>query len=72
MQMVKAAEITYFCHVCSEYALWLMSGLYFAKMQNGEVFVFTGMLDAVTDVHQLTIVLAHEMAHVVLGHAVSI
>ncbi|XP_033821611.1 metalloendopeptidase OMA1, mitochondrial [Periophthalmus magnuspinnatus] len=38
-------------------------------LSNGKVFVFTGMLDAVTDVHQLTIVLGHEMAHALLGHS---
>nr|XP_061790666.1 metalloendopeptidase OMA1, mitochondrial [Nerophis lumbriciformis] len=38
-------------------------------LPNGKVFMFTGMLQAVTDIHQLTIVLAHEMAHALLGHA---
>ncbi|XP_035503447.1 metalloendopeptidase OMA1, mitochondrial isoform X2 [Scophthalmus maximus] len=38
-------------------------------LPNGKVFMFTGMLDAVADVHQLTIVLGHEMAHAVLGHS---
>lgn len=33
--------------------------------------MFTGMLDVITDIHQLTVVLGHEMAHAVLGHAVS-
>ncbi|XP_068175483.1 metalloendopeptidase OMA1, mitochondrial isoform X2 [Antennarius striatus] len=37
-------------------------------LPNGEVFMFTGMLEAVADVHQLTIVLGHEMAHAMLGH----
>lgn len=41
-------------------------------MQNGDVFVYTGMLEAVADIHQLTFVLGHEMAHALLGHAVSI
>ncbi|XP_036609201.1 metalloendopeptidase OMA1, mitochondrial isoform X2 [Trichosurus vulpecula] len=35
----------------------------------GQVFVFTGLLEAVTDVHQLTFLLGHEIAHAVLGHA---
>ncbi|XP_077390453.1 metalloendopeptidase OMA1, mitochondrial [Festucalex cinctus] len=39
-------------------------------LPNGKVFVFTGMLEAVADVHQLLIVLGHEMAHALLGHAV--
>lgn len=38
-------------------------------LPNGKVFIFTGMLDAVADVHQLTIVLGHEMAHALLGHS---
>ncbi|XP_051929145.1 metalloendopeptidase OMA1, mitochondrial [Hippocampus zosterae] len=38
-------------------------------LPNGKVFIFTGMLEAVADVHQLTIVLGHEMAHALLGHA---
>lgn len=44
----------------------------FHFVQNGKVFMFTGMLNAVTDVHQLTVVLGHEMAHALLGHSVSI
>ncbi|GAA6229387.1 metalloendopeptidase OMA1, mitochondrial [Lates japonicus] len=38
-------------------------------LPNGKVFMFTGMLDAVADIHQLTIVLGHEMAHALLGHS---
>ncbi|XP_026161283.1 metalloendopeptidase OMA1, mitochondrial [Mastacembelus armatus] len=38
-------------------------------LPNGKVFMFTGMLDAVADVHQLTVVLGHEMAHAILGHS---
>ncbi|KAM9796702.1 metalloendopeptidase OMA1, mitochondrial [Syngnathus typhle] len=38
-------------------------------LPNGKVFIFTGMLNVVEDVHQLTIVLGHEMAHAILGHA---
>ncbi|XP_053287395.1 metalloendopeptidase OMA1, mitochondrial [Pleuronectes platessa] len=38
-------------------------------LPNGKVFMFTGMLDTVVDVHQLTIVLGHEMAHALLGHS---
>lgn len=33
--------------------------------------MFTGMLDTVADIHQLTIILGHEMAHVLLAHSVS-
>ncbi|KAM7410313.1 hypothetical protein PAMA_001655 [Pampus argenteus] len=38
-------------------------------LPNGKVFVFTGMLEATADVHQLSIVLGHEMAHALLGHS---
>ena len=40
-------------------------------LQNGEIFVFTGILKAVSNEQQLGTVLAHEIAHVVLNHAVS-
>lgn len=33
--------------------------------------MFTGMLDSVADIHQLTVVVGHEMAHALLGHTVS-
>ncbi|KAJ3600046.1 hypothetical protein NHX12_033998, partial [Muraenolepis orangiensis] len=39
---------------------------------NGEVFMFDGMLQAVSDIHQLTFVLGHEMAHAILGHSASL
>ncbi|XP_027708620.1 metalloendopeptidase OMA1, mitochondrial isoform X2 [Vombatus ursinus] len=38
-------------------------------LPKGQVFVFTGLLEAVTDVHQLAFLLGHEIAHAVLGHA---
>ncbi|XP_074732012.1 metalloendopeptidase OMA1, mitochondrial isoform X2 [Strix uralensis] len=38
-------------------------------LPNGQVFVFTGLLDAVSDIHQLSFILGHEIAHVVLEHA---
>lgn len=38
-------------------------------LPNGEVFIFTAMLEAVADVHQLTFILGHEMAHALIGHA---
>ncbi|XP_008829247.1 metalloendopeptidase OMA1, mitochondrial [Nannospalax galili] len=38
-------------------------------LPNGQVFIFTGLLDSVTDVHQLSFLLGHEIAHAVLGHA---
>ncbi|XP_060087872.1 metalloendopeptidase OMA1, mitochondrial isoform X1 [Heteronotia binoei] len=38
-------------------------------LPNGKLFVFTGLLTAVSDIHQLSFILGHEIAHVVLGHA---
>lgn len=39
-------------------------------LPNGQVFIFTGLLNSVTDIHQLAFLLGHEIAHAVLGHAV--
>ncbi|NXX23401.1 OMA1 Metalloendopeptidase, partial [Podargus strigoides] len=39
-------------------------------LPNGQVFVFTGLLNAVSDIHQLSFILGHEIAHAVLEHAV--
>nr|XP_025727510.1 metalloendopeptidase OMA1, mitochondrial isoform X2 [Callorhinus ursinus] len=38
-------------------------------LPNGQVFIFTGLLNSVTDSHQLSFLLGHEIAHAVLGHA---
>ncbi|XP_004679108.1 PREDICTED: metalloendopeptidase OMA1, mitochondrial [Condylura cristata] len=38
-------------------------------LPNGQVFLFTGLLNSVTDIHQLSFLLGHEIAHAVLGHA---
>ncbi|XP_039341649.1 metalloendopeptidase OMA1, mitochondrial isoform X2 [Mauremys reevesii] len=38
-------------------------------LPNGQVFVFTGLLNAVSDIHQLSFILGHEIAHAVLVHA---
>ncbi|XP_062412340.1 metalloendopeptidase OMA1, mitochondrial isoform X2 [Sardina pilchardus] len=38
-------------------------------LPNGKVFMFTGMLEAVADIHQLTFILGHEMAHALIGHS---
>ncbi|CAL8256222.1 unnamed protein product [Merluccius merluccius] len=37
-------------------------------LANGEVFMFSGMMETLADIHQLTFVLGHEMAHAILGH----
>ncbi|XP_059353838.1 metalloendopeptidase OMA1, mitochondrial [Carassius carassius] len=38
-------------------------------LPDGNVFIFTGMLEAVADIHQLVFILGHEMAHALIGHA---
>jgi len=38
-------------------------------LPNGEIFVFTGMLQLMSSWEELAIVLGHEMAHAILGHA---
>ncbi|XP_030626578.1 metalloendopeptidase OMA1, mitochondrial [Chanos chanos] len=38
-------------------------------LPNGKVFIFTGMLEAVADIHQLTFIIGHEMAHALIGHS---
>ncbi|XP_053325522.1 metalloendopeptidase OMA1, mitochondrial [Spea bombifrons] len=37
-------------------------------LPNGQIFVFTGMLKAVADTHQLSFILGHELAHALLEH----
>ncbi|KFP79053.1 hypothetical protein N310_11397, partial [Acanthisitta chloris] len=39
-------------------------------LPHGQVFVYTGLLDAVCDINQLSFILGHEIAHAVLEHAV--
>ncbi|XP_043941457.1 metalloendopeptidase OMA1, mitochondrial [Protopterus annectens] len=38
-------------------------------LPNGQIFVFTGLLDTVSDSHQLCFILGHELAHALLEHA---
>ncbi|XP_004607360.2 metalloendopeptidase OMA1, mitochondrial [Sorex araneus] len=38
-------------------------------LPNGQMFIFTGLLNSVADIHQLCFLLGHEIAHAVLGHA---
>ncbi|KAM6457013.1 metalloendopeptidase OMA1, mitochondrial isoform 1-T4 [Liasis olivaceus] len=37
-------------------------------LPNGQIFVFTGLLSAVSDINQLSFILGHEIAHAILGH----
>ncbi|XP_006025798.1 metalloendopeptidase OMA1, mitochondrial isoform X1 [Alligator sinensis] len=57
------SEFKWVIHVVEE------PGINAFVLPNGEVFVFTGLLNAVSDVHQLSFILGHEIAHAVLGHA---
>ena len=50
----------------------LIAYIIFIMVQNGQVFVFTGLLSSVTDIHQLSFLLGHEIAHAALEHAVSV
>lgn len=59
----EVAEVTWSVHVVQSHNTNAF------VLPNGKVFMFTGMLDAVADVHQLTFVLGHEMAHAILGHS---
>lgn len=40
-------------------------------VQNGHIFVFTGILSLCTNDDQLCVILAHEISHVLLSHMVS-
>ena len=40
-------------------------------LQTGHIFVYTGLLNIVQNDDQLAMVLAHEMAHALLNHAVT-
>jgi Zn-dependent protease with chaperone function len=42
------------------------------QFQNGNIFVFTGMLNICTTDDELGMVLGHEISHCLLGHAVSL
>ncbi|XP_019356770.1 PREDICTED: metalloendopeptidase OMA1, mitochondrial isoform X3 [Gavialis gangeticus] len=57
------SEFKWVIHVVEE------PGINAFVLPNGQVFVFTGLLNAVSDVHQLSFILGHEIAHAVLGHA---
>ena len=46
--------------------------VFMSSLQNGHIFVFTGILQATENTEQLGVVLGHEMAHVVLNHSVSL
>ena len=41
-------------------------------LQNGQIFMFTGMLKVLSNDDSLATVLGHEMSHAILQHAVSI
>ena len=49
----------------------VFESLIFGLLQTGHIFVHTGLMQMVLNDDQLAFVLAHEMAHAVLGHGVS-
>uniref|UniRef100_A0A8D0HH02 Metalloendopeptidase OMA1, mitochondrial n=1 Tax=Sphenodon punctatus TaxID=8508 RepID=A0A8D0HH02_SPHPU len=59
----EVSEFKWVIHVVEE------PGINAFVLPNGQVFVFTGLLSATSDVHQLSFILGHEIAHAVLGHA---
>ncbi|XP_032864716.2 metalloendopeptidase OMA1, mitochondrial isoform X2 [Tyto alba] len=59
----QVSELKWVIHVVDE------PGVNAFVLPNGQVFVFTGLLDAVSDIHQLSFILGHEIAHAVLEHA---
>uniref|UniRef100_A0A452HIB2 Metalloendopeptidase OMA1, mitochondrial n=1 Tax=Gopherus agassizii TaxID=38772 RepID=A0A452HIB2_9SAUR len=59
----QVSEFKWVIHVVEE------PGINAFVLPNGQVFVFTGLLNAVSDIHQLSFILGHEIAHAVLGHA---
>ncbi|XP_048354478.1 metalloendopeptidase OMA1, mitochondrial [Sphaerodactylus townsendi] len=61
--VLQFSEIKWTIHVVEE------PGINAFALPNGQIFVFTGLLTAVSDIHQLSFILGHEIAHVVLGHA---
>ena len=46
-------------------------GSHVVLLQTGHIFVYTGLLNIVQNDDQLAMVLAHEMAHALLNHAVT-
>ncbi|XP_053099078.1 metalloendopeptidase OMA1, mitochondrial isoform X2 [Hemicordylus capensis] len=59
----QVSEFKWTIHVVEE------PGINAFVLPNGQVFVFTGLLTAVSDLNQLSFILGHEIAHAVLGHA---
>ncbi|KAM7161612.1 metalloendopeptidase OMA1, mitochondrial isoform 2-T2 [Macrochelys suwanniensis] len=59
----QVTEFKWAIHVVEE------PGINAFVLPNGQVFVFTGLLNVVSDIHQLYFILGHEIAHAVLGHA---
>ncbi|XP_026507635.1 metalloendopeptidase OMA1, mitochondrial isoform X1 [Terrapene carolina triunguis] len=59
----QVSEFKWAIHVVEE------PGINAFVLPNGQVFVFTGLLNVVSDIHQLYFILGHEIAHAVLGHA---
>ena len=44
----------------------------FSTLQNGQIFMFTGMLNKLPNDDSLATILGHEMSHAILQHGVNI
>jgi Zn-dependent protease with chaperone function len=55
---------------CCFSAEWTLTFAVFC-LQNGHMFVFTGILNLCTNDDQLCVILSHEISHVLLSHMVS-
>ncbi|XP_053549600.1 metalloendopeptidase OMA1, mitochondrial [Bombina bombina] len=58
----QVSEIEWVVHVVDK------SDINAFVLPNGQIFIFTGMLNAVADNHQIYFILSHELAHAVLEH----
>ena len=52
-------------------SFFLYSNILCLDLQNGQIFMFTGMLKVLPNDDSLATILGHEMSHAILQHAVS-
>lgn len=52
-------------------SFFLYSNILWLDLQNGQIFMFTGMLKVLPNDDSLATILGHEMSHAILQHAVS-
>jgi Zn-dependent protease with chaperone function len=67
LSLRMALQLRFACCFCLE---WVLIFAVFC-VQNGHIFVFTGILNLCTNDDQLCVILAHEISHVLLSHMVS-